>query len=122
VAFHGTIPAIEVAETLSRTEVLLAPSLEEMFGNQFIEAVAVGADAIVSEGTALAENSRRLRAGRVVTRDDASALAVVIREAITRPITPVDRVQRREALSGFIGPEAVALAHRRLYEQVLANA
>jgi len=122
VAFHGTIPAIEVAETLSRTEVLLAPSLEEMFGNQFIEAVAVGADAIVSEGTALAENSRRLRAGRVVTRDDASALAVVIREAITRPITPADRVERREALSGFIGPEAVALAHRRLYEQVLANA
>ena len=122
VAFHGTIPAIEVAETLSRTEILLAPSLEEMFGNQFIEAVAVGADAIVSEGTALAENSRRLRAGRVVTRDDARALAVVIREAITRPITPADRVQRREALSGFIGPEAVALAHRRLYEQVLANA
>ena len=122
VAFHGTTPAIEVAETLSRTEVLLAPSLEEMFGNQFIEAVAVGADAIVSEGTALAENSRRLRAGRVVTRDDASALAVVIREAITRPITPADRVERREALSGFIGPEAVALAHRRLYEQVLASA
>ena len=122
VAFHGTTPAIEVAETLSRTEVLLAPSLEEMFGNQFIEAVAVGADAIVSEGTAMAENSRRLRAGRVVTRDDASALAVVIREAITRPITPADRVERREALSGFIGPEAVALAQRRLYEQVLASA
>ena len=68
VTFHGTIPALEVAEALSRVEVLLAPSLEEMFGNQFIEAVAVGADAIVSEGTAMAENARRLRAGRHVVQ------------------------------------------------------
>jgi len=122
VAFHGTIPAIEVAETLSRTEVLLAPSLEEMFGNQFIEAVAVGADAIVSEGTALAENSRRLRAGRVVTRDDAGALAVAIRKAMVSPITLSERIERRKELAGFIGPEAVALAHRKVYEQLLGGA
>ena len=122
VAFHGTIPAIEVAETLSRTEVLLAPSLEEMFGNQFIEAVAVGADAIVSEGTALAENSRRLCAGRVVTRDDAGALAVAIREAVVSPITLTARIDRRKELAGFVGPEAVALAHRKVYEQLLGGA
>ena len=122
VAFHGTIPAFEVAEALSRTEVLLAPSLEEMFGNQFIEAVAVGADAIVSEGTALAENSRRLRAGRVVTRDDASALAVVIRKAMVSPITLTERIDRRKELAGFVGPEAVALAHRKVYEQLLGGA
>jgi glycosyltransferase involved in cell wall biosynthesis len=119
VAFHGTIPAIEVAETLSRTEILLAPSLEEMFGNQFIEAVAVGADAIVSEGTALAENSRRLRSGRVVTRDDAGALAVAIRKAMVSPITLSERIERRKELAGFVGPEAVALAHRKIYEQLL---
>jgi glycosyltransferase involved in cell wall biosynthesis len=120
--FHGTIPALEVAEALSRTEVLLAPSLEEMFGNQFIEAVAVGADAILSEGTAMAENARRLRAGRVVTRGDALALAVAIREAVIRPITLRERSERRQELAGFVGPDSVALAHRRLYEQQLADA
>jgi glycosyltransferase involved in cell wall biosynthesis len=122
VTFHGTIPALEVAEALSRKEVLLAPSLEEMFGNQFIEAVAVGADAIVSEGTAMAENARRLRAGRVVTRNDAPALAAAIREAVIRPIALSERIERRKELAGFVGPEAVALAHRKLYEQMLGVA
>ena len=93
-----------------------------MFGNQFIEAVAVGTDAIVSEGTALAENSRRLCAGRVVTRDDAGALAVATREAVVSPITLTERIDRRKELAGFIGPEAVALAHRKVYEQLLGDA
>jgi len=122
VMFHGTIPALEVAEELSHTETLLAPSLEEMFGNQFIEAVAVGADAIVSEGTAMAENARRLRAGRVVTRDDAPALAAAIREAVVSPIKPAERIKCRKELAGFVGPEAVALAHRKVYEQLLGGA
>jgi glycosyltransferase involved in cell wall biosynthesis len=121
VTFRGTIPAFEVAEALSRTEVLLAPSLEEMFGNQFIEAVAVGADAIVSEGTAMAENARRLQAGRVVTRDDAPALAAAIREAVVMPITLIERIERRKELAGFVGPEAVALAHGKLYEKLMAE-
>ena len=122
VAFHGTIAAFEVAEALSRTDLLLAPSLEEMFGNQFIEALAVGADAIVSEGTAMAENARRLRVGRVVARDDAPALAAAIREAVVHPTTHSERSDRRKELAGFVGPEAVALAHRKVYEQVLGGA
>jgi glycosyltransferase involved in cell wall biosynthesis len=121
VTFHGTIPAIEVAEALSRTEVLLAPSLEEMFGNQFIEAVAVGAEAIVSEGTAMAENARRLRAGRMVAREDAPALAVMIREALVRPITLAARIERRKKVAAFVGPEAVAAIHHALYERLISG-
>jgi len=121
VMFHGTIPALEVAEALSRTEVLLAPSLEEMFGNQFIEALAAGADAIVSDGTAMAENARRLGAGSVVKRGDATALAAAIREVVVRPIALAERIKRRKELAGFVGPEAVAFAHRKLYEQVIGE-
>jgi glycosyltransferase involved in cell wall biosynthesis len=121
VTFKGTIPAIEVAEALSRTEVLLAPSLEEMFGNQFIEAVAVGAEAIVSEGTAMAENARRLRAGRMVAREDVPALAAAIREALTNPLMQSERERRRRGVAGFVGPEAVALAHRKVYEKLMAE-
>jgi len=120
VAFHGTIPAFEVAKALSRTEVLLAPSLEEMFGNQFIEAVAVGADAIVSDGTAMAENARRLRAGRVVMRGDLLALAAAIREAVVSPITVTERIERQMEVAAFVGPETVAVKHRDLYAS-LAN-
>lgn len=119
VTFHGTIPAIEVAEALSHTEVLVAPSLEEMFGNQFIEAVAVGADAIVSEGTAMAENARRLRAGRIVKRDDAPALAAAIHESIATPVANSDRSQRRKELADFVGPTSVARKHKDLYSQIL---
>jgi glycosyltransferase involved in cell wall biosynthesis len=121
VTFHGTIPAIEVAEALSRTEVLLVPSLEEMFGNQFIEGVAAGADTIVTEGTALAENARRLRAGRIIAHGNATALAVAIREALADPLTQPEREGRRQRLAAFAGPEAVALAHRKLYEKLLGG-
>jgi glycosyltransferase involved in cell wall biosynthesis len=122
VTFHGTIPAIEVAEALSRTAVLLAPSLEEMFGNQFIEAVAVGADAIVSEGTAMAENARRLQAGRIVAREDAPALAAAIRETLAHASTQSERERRRRDVTGFVGSAAVALAHHKLYEELLGPA
>lgn len=122
VTFHATIPALEVADALSRAEVLLAPSLEEMFGNQFIEAVAVGADAIVSEGTAMAENARLLQAGRVVARNDASALAKVIQEAISNPITQSERERRRKELTDLFGPKAIAHMHGELYGRLLACA
>jgi glycosyltransferase involved in cell wall biosynthesis len=122
VTFQGTISAIEVAEALSRTEVLLAPSLEEMFGNQFIEAVAVGADTIVTEGTALAENARHLQAGRIVVRDDAPALAAAIREALMDPLTQPEREKRRQELAEFVGPQAVAQSHMLLYRTILNKA
>jgi glycosyltransferase involved in cell wall biosynthesis len=121
VTFHGTIPAIEVAEALSRTEVLLVPSLEEMFGNQFIEGVAAGADTIVTEGTALAENARRLQAGRIIARGDAPALAAAIRKALADPLEQPEREGRRQRLAAFAGPEAVAFAHRKLYQQMLGG-
>jgi len=122
VKFHGTVPAIKVAEALSLTEILLAPSLEEMFGNQFIEAVAVGADAIVSEGTAMAENATRLRSGRIVSRNNTHALADAIREAIRNPVLQPERERRRKELTIFFGPKTVALKHRQLYGELLARA
>jgi glycosyltransferase involved in cell wall biosynthesis len=122
VRFHGTIPAIEVAEALSRTEVLLAPSLEEMFGNQFVEAVAVGSDAIITEQTAMAQNARHLRAGRIIARADAPALAAAIREALASPIMQPERERRRLELADFVGPEAVARSHELLYRGILNEA
>lgn len=121
VIFHGTIPSLEVANALSRIETLLAPSLEEMFGNQFIEAVAVGTDTIVSEGTAMAENARRFGAGSMVERNNAAALAKAICRAIEVQLTTPEREERRRKLVGFMGPEPVALMHRGLYDRLLGD-
>jgi glycosyltransferase involved in cell wall biosynthesis len=95
VVLHGTIPALQVAEALSRAEVLLAPSLEEMFGNQLIEAVAVGADAIVSDGTALAENAERCKAGQIIPLGNSQVLAEAICQATTTSIQAAQRLGRR---------------------------
>ncbi|MFA7344951.1 MAG: glycosyltransferase [Terrimicrobiaceae bacterium] len=78
VIFHGTVPALEVAGALSRIELLVAPSLEEMFGNQVIEALLVGCQPIVTGGTAMAENLRRLDCGTIVPQGDPFALAEAI--------------------------------------------
>jgi phosphatidylinositol alpha-mannosyltransferase len=121
VTFRGTIPAIEVAQALSRLEVLLAPSLEEMFGNQFIEAVAVGADAIVSGGTALAENAERFKAGKIVPLGNSQVLAEAIRQAMTTSIQAAQRLERRRTLIAHVGPESVAHSHLSLYLQILGS-
>lgn len=122
VSFHGTVEAEQVAEALSRIRLLVAPSLEEMFGNQFIEAVVAGADAVVTEGTAMAENSRKLRAGRVVPRRDASALAGAMEVSMESETSLSERSARRARVIDDMGPETVARRHRELYETILQEA
>ena len=78
VVFHGALPSLDVARKLANAAALVAPSREEMFGNQLIEALIVGTHGIVTEGTAMAENIRRFGAGTIVPQDDAPALARAI--------------------------------------------
>ena len=119
VIFHGTKSAAGVAEVLTRVRLLVAPSLEEMFGNQLIEALLAGADAVVTEGTAMAENVSRIGAGRAVPRRDPAALAEAIRNAAPLVRAATEREQVRGRIVDFMGPEVVAQAHARLYEQII---
>ena len=115
---HGTVRSMELAEELSTIPVLLAPSLEEMFGNQFIEAELLGATGIVAEGTAMAENARRIRAGVVVGQRDAAGLARAIAEVLERPASVGEMLEVRERFVEWMGPEVVARRHLELYERV----
>ena len=121
VIFHGTIPALDVARKLSHVKILVAPSLEEMFGNQLIEALLVGADAIVSEGTAMAENARKLGGGSLVPAADAASLAESIRMHGSLPPDLPQKEKIRRTIIGTMGPEFVALKHRDIYKQILDN-
>lgn len=53
VAFVGAIPRTETIELLSRSDIILAPSLEESFGLAVLEAQSQGCLAVVSPGGAL---------------------------------------------------------------------
>jgi glycosyltransferase involved in cell wall biosynthesis len=118
--FHGTIPAIEVARKVSRAVALVAPSREEMFGNQLVEALTVGTHGIVTEGTAMAENVCRFGNGTVVPQEDAAALAQAIVTAVEATAFP-EAATARARLLDFMGPETVACQHEALYRQLLAS-
>ena len=115
---HGTVGSMELAEELSTIPVLLAPSLEEMFGNQFIEAALLGTSGIVSEGTAMAENARKIGAGLVAGQQDAAGLARAIAEASERPASVAQMLEVRRRLVEWMGPEVVARKHLEVYRNL----
>ncbi len=118
VIFHGTMPALALAQQLARATALVAPSREEMFGNQLIEALVVGTHGIVTEGTALAENARRFGNGTVVPQEDAPALAAAMLGAF-RQGEFSEREEARRRVFAAMGPEIVARQHEALYREVL---
>lgn len=118
---HGTVATMELAKELSTIPTLLAPSLEEMFGNQFIEAGLLGTSGIVSEGTAMAENARKIGAGLVVGQQDAEGLARAIAEASERPASVAQLLEVRRRLVEWMGPEVVARKHLEVYRKLAHN-
>lgn len=120
VTFHGAIPNLEVARQVAKAAALLAPSREEMFGNQLIEALVVGTHAIVTEGTAMAENVRRLGGGTIVPQENAEALAEAILSAVAVK-NPAATADARRRVAEYMGPESVALQHQSLYAELLAG-
>jgi glycosyltransferase involved in cell wall biosynthesis len=117
VVFHGTVPNLELARRLANATALVAPSREEMFGNQLIEALLVGTHSIVTDGTAMAENVRRFGGGTIVPQGNSQTLA----EAITLVLrsSPTDGTKEvRKRILEYMGPEIVALRHYSLYREV----
>ena len=117
---HGILPALETAKIVARCEVLVAPSREEMFGNQLIEALLLKTLPVVSEGTALAENVIRFGAGKTLAQGDVVSLAAALQTP--GPANHCEEIEKARArVCDWMGPRAVALKHRCLYEAVLAE-
>jgi glycosyltransferase involved in cell wall biosynthesis len=89
-----------------------------MFGNQFIEAALLGTSGIVAEGTAMAENARKIGAGLVVGRQDAAGLARAIAEVLERLPSVAQMLEVRRILVEWMGPEVVARKHLEVYKKV----
>jgi glycosyltransferase involved in cell wall biosynthesis len=113
---HGLVEQVEMAAIISRCAALVAPSREEMFGNQVIEALLVGTHAIVTDETAMAENVRRFGNGTIVPQEDPVALAEAISNALNpRPSALDISASARSAIISYMGPTAVAGHHQALY-------
>lgn len=119
VTFHGQLGVIELGRLVASSMALVAPSLEDMFGNQLVEALLLQTHGIVAEGTALPESIRRFGNGTVVPREDPEALANAILKALTEPIFGAMAQQARDAVAAAFAPSAVANLHRQVYEQIL---
>ena len=70
VVLHGQLKPKELFKLIAKAAALVAPSLEEMFGNQVIESLLVGTPAVVADETAMAENVRRFGYGAIFPQND----------------------------------------------------
>lgn len=86
VIFHGGLQNEDVCKLLTRTSVLLLPSIEEQFGNVVIEAQALGVPAIVSDNCGCWDELVRSGVnGFVVEPDNEHGLAYFMQLLTTRP-------------------------------------
>lgn len=116
---HGQIPQLDMAKIVARCRVLVAPSREEMFGNQVIEALLVGTHVIVTENTAMAENVMCFGNGSVVAQDDVSKLTHELTRLMGSAADCEATRKSRHSLIDNMGPCQVSLRHRQVYETVL---
>ena len=115
---HGILPALEAVKIVAHCEVLVAPSREEMFGNQLIEGLLVGAMPVVTEGTAMAENVARFGCGRIVPQEDADSIAAALSaelRANSAEKNP-DMEMARDRINEYMGPKLIAQQHFKLYQ------
>ena len=116
----GFLPALEAARQIAKATVLVAPSREEMFGNQVIEALLVETPVIVTEGTAMAENVRMFGNGSIVPQEDPVALANEILIACQGGCS--DRAKKaRDKVIDFMHPQRIASQHLAVYKEMISQ-
>jgi glycosyltransferase involved in cell wall biosynthesis len=114
---HGIVPALEAAKIVAHCEALVAPSREEMFGNQLIEALVLGALPIITDNTAMAENSRRFGRGVVVPQESASSIAEALRWCFVRTDLDPPTAALARVLDEM-GTRPIAHRHADLYTKI----
>lgn len=118
---HGRVPSRDLFSILDGCCALVAPSLEEMFGNQLIEGLMRGCHGIVADGTALAENARRFGNATVVPQCDAPAIAAALIRELSTPFDFAASESARQCVRDWMSPARVAASHAAFYERVVAG-
>ncbi len=116
---HGRVPSDELFKILDECVAIVAPSTEEMFGNQLIEGLMRGCHGIVTDQTAMAENVRRFGNGTIVPQGDSCAIADAILGILTNPPNMTILEDSRQEIKDYMGPQKVAKLHEKFYNQIL---
>jgi glycosyltransferase involved in cell wall biosynthesis len=116
---HGVVSSAKLWPIIAQATALVAPSREEMFGNQVVEAILLGTHAIVTEETAMAEHVRMFGNGIVVPQENPSALTSAILARLSRSPTAHEQTEARLAACRYMDPQKVAHAHYVLYTNIL---
>lgn len=116
---HGRVPSAELFKVLDECVAIVAPSTEEMFGNQLIEGLMRGCHGIVTDQTAMAENVRRFGNGTIVPQGDSCAIADAILGILTNPPNMTILEDSRQEIKDYMGPKKVAKLHEKFYNQIL---
>jgi len=119
VALRGPQPSAEVADSLRRAELLVAPSEVETFGCSVAEALMCGVPVVAHPAGSLPEVLRAAQGeGIFVEERSPAALAAALRVALTRDF---DRAQIARATAERFSMEAVGRSLSRIYEEVSAE-
>lgn len=113
---------LDTARRIAGAAILVAPSREEMFGNQIVEALLVGTHAVVTEGTAMAENVRAYGNGTVVPQEDPRALADALLALLRNGVPAGCAEKARRHVQDALAPAAIASRHETLYRTILKEA
>lgn len=116
---HGKIPSAELFKMLDECVAIVAPSTEEMFGNQLIEGLMRGCHGIVTDQTAMAENVRRFGNGTIVPQGDVRAIADAIEKILQSSPSEEIIQEARQNIYNYMSPKAVAEKSKELYLRLL---
>jgi glycosyltransferase involved in cell wall biosynthesis len=120
VTFFGTLPHMETVQKVARATCLVAPSLEEMFGNQVIEALLGETHCLVSSGTAMAENVQRFGNGTVFENGNAVDFAAKLRQILSVNVFN-EAGSARQNVTEYMDPARIAREHLELYKSLVAD-
>ena len=115
---HGVISSKEVFSILDGCVAILAPSIEEMSGNQVTEGIMRGCHAIVTEGTGAAGIAYKIGNSSFFPVEDAVAFSAAISAVLEAPPDQVVIEEAREKMRLLMSPTAVASKHDALYQRI----
>ncbi len=118
VRFHGIVPAKQLFDIVSACRLLVAPSIEDMFGNQAIESLMCGTHVLTIEGNAIADHVRTFGNGTVSTPEK---LAGDLARLLQNPHDLIEAQKAKSAIISCISPKITARKHAEIYSQIVAH-
>jgi glycosyltransferase involved in cell wall biosynthesis len=120
VEFLARIPAEQLAEEYSRSEVAVVPSVYEGFGLPAAEAMACGVPVVSSDGGALPEVVGHDGDGIIVPRKNARALADAVKKLLGDPVLRAEMGRRGyKRVMGRFTWKQMAVGTAGVYEEAM---